>query len=127
MKFKIVRKFIDKFFIEFKDWDESLYTNICNELNYNIKTIKDIIENQDKIIGYQITNSDNRRIPVYYIWYLDEFSCRMQGWKQYEWCKYHDREYDDCALTTDLAKIKCIECKGEKEKYYGKVVEEFEI
>ena len=123
MKFRIVRKFIDKFFIEPKDWNESLYTKICNDLGYSIKKI----ETQHKVIGYSITNSDNKNIPVYHIWYLDEFNSHMQGWKQYEWCEYHDGKSDDCVLTINLAKEKCFECKEEKEKYYGKVVEEFQI
>lgn len=122
MKFKIVKKYIDKFFINIKDWDEQFYIKICNELGY---IIKPIIYN-DKISGYSIYK-EGEKIPVYRIWYYDEFNSRMQGWRQYEWSEYHDREFDDSVLTISQAKLNCNSCKNKIEKYYGEEVEIFEL
>lgn len=122
MKFKIVKKYIDKFFIDIKDWDEQFYTKTCNELEYIIKPI--IYD--DKINGYSIYK-EGEKIPVYQIWYYDEFNSRMQGWRQYEWSEYHDRAYDDSVLTISQAKLNCNSCKNKVEKYYGEEVETFEL
>jgi len=131
MKFRIVEKYIDNWYIDAYVWDqfnldgENYYGILAKELDYIVEPIQ--CRTEDKPHGYVIKSKDGKNIPVYTIWYLDEFNSRFQGWRQYEWDKYHDQSYNDTVLTIDEAKDKCKECRDKREKYYGKIIQEIEL
>ena len=129
MKFKIVKKKIDHYFVDCSTWNdynllscEEYSKRLANELGLDIKPI---YYDNDKISGYRLENPfKGGGIMSYQVWFYDEWNYRNQCWRQYEWSKYSDRCWDNCVLVIREARAKCKECKNKYEKEYGEVVEE---
>ena len=124
MKIRIVKKLIPHYYVDAEDWNQ-YYIDLVNKLNYFIQPIQ--WSTEDKPHGYRIFLGENIKIPVYQIWYYDEFNSRSRIWNQYKWSEFHDRSFDDCVLTLDEAKDKAKECKIKYENRYGIIIDEFNI
>lgn len=81
MKIRIVKKLIPHYYVDAEDWNQ-YYIDLVNKLNYFIQPIQ--WSTEDKPHGYRIFLGENIKIPVYQIWYYDEFNSRSRIWNQYK-------------------------------------------